>query len=282
MGLLEGKVVIVTGAGRGIGRAEAVAVAREGARVVCHDLGCDTEGEGRDDSVVREVVDQIRRSGGQAIGECSDIAERGVPDRLVELATREFGRVDGILSNAGIRRDRSVLKATPADLSRIWEIHVGGSFALCRAVAARLVDQREGGAIVLSTTPTAFFGSSRQAAGAAAGAAVTALTRSAAVELRKHGVRVNAVAATARTRLTEDLPLFQGIAAESMSAEHVTPLATFLLSDLGQDVSGEVLGVAGGRIYGFRSKETTGAFSHGGPWTPQEIADRLSEAARGA
>jgi NAD(P)-dependent dehydrogenase (short-subunit alcohol dehydrogenase family) len=136
-----------------------------------------------------------------------------------------------------------------------------------------MVDRKEGGSIVLCTGPSAFFGARGQAAIGAASAGIVALTRSAALELRKHRVRVNAIAPTARTRQTEDLPTFQGIQEGSMSPAHVAPIAVFLASPLAEDVHGEVLGIAGARAYAFRSRETTGAFSDGRPLSVREVRD---------
>ena len=269
---LAGKVVLVTGAGRGIGRAEALALARLGAKVVACDLGCDREGNGSDPSVVEEVVALIRGAGGEAVGTAEDVAAQGAAERLVELARTTFGRLDGVVQSAGIVRERTVLNLEPDDLDRVLDVHLRASFALTRAAARAMVDAGDGGSIVLTTGPVAFFGGARLSAPAAAGAAVVGLVRSAAVELRRHRIRVNAVAPTARTRATEHLPIFQGIGEGSMSPEHVAPVVAFLLTDRGADVSGEVLGVAGGRVYAFRTREATGAFSEGRPFEMEEIA----------
>ena len=277
---LEGKVVVITGAGRGIGRAEALLAARAGARIVVNDLGCDGEGRGSDRSVADAVVDEIRRDGGRAVASHDDVAADGAAEALVALALEKFGRIDAAVANAGITRERTLLNTEPDDLDAVLAVHVRASFALTRAAARAMVDRGEGGAILLTSGPGAFFGAARRAALSAAAAAVVAIARSAAVELRKHRIRVNALAPTARTRATEHLPTFQGIRADSMSAEHVAPVTGFLLSDLAADVSGEVLGVAGGRVYAFRTKETTGAFVEGRPFEIAEIRAAWNEITR--
>ena len=277
---LHGKVVLVTGAGRGIGRAEALALAGRGAKVVACDLGCDREGNGSDPEIVEAVVSEIRARGGEAVGAAEDIAAKGTAEHLVELAQSTFGRLDGVVQSAGIVRERTVLNLETEDLDRVLDVHVRGSFALTRAAARAMVDGGQGGSIVLTTGPVAFFGGARLGALAAGAAAVVGLTRSAAVELRRHRIRVNAVAPTARTRATEHLPTFQGIGADSMSPEHVAPVVAFLLSDRGADVSGEVLGVAGGRVYAFRTREATGAFSEGRPFEMEEIASVWNDITR--
>lgn len=280
VGCLEDRVVLITGAGRGIGLAEADLFAREGAKLVLNDLGCGPDGEGADPEVVEQAAARVRELGAEAVADAGDASEPEQAERLVALATERFGRLDAVVASAGIRRDRSVLKMADEDLGRVLDVHVRGGFALTRAAARALVDARRPGAIVLTAGPLAFFGSARQSAMAAASAALVGLVRSAAVELRKHGVRINAVAPTARTRQTDDLPLFQGVAPGSLSPGHVAPLAAFLASELAADVSGEVVGVAGGRIYTFRSRETTGAFVEGGAFTPEGVRDAWAEITR--
>jgi NAD(P)-dependent dehydrogenase (short-subunit alcohol dehydrogenase family) len=277
---LRGKVLVVTGAGRGIGRAHALYAASEGARVVVNDLGCDRDGNGSDPSIADGVVAEIRRAGGEAVASHHDVSDERTASALVALARERFGRIDAAIASAGISRERTVLNTELDDLDAVLGVHLRGSFALTRAVARALIDQGEGGSIVLTTGPAAFFGVAQKATGSAAGAAIAALVRAAAVELRKHDIRVNALAPTARTRATEHLPTFQGIREGSMSPEHVAPVAAFLISDLAADVSGEILGVAGGRVYALRSKETTGAFTESRPFTLEEIKAAFPEITR--
>ncbi|MDQ3035410.1 MAG: SDR family oxidoreductase [Myxococcota bacterium] len=277
---LEGKVVIVTGAGRGVGRAIALACAAEGARIVANDLGCDAEGLGADPAIADAVAAEIRSARGEAVASAHDVAAPGAASAIVERAIESFGRVDALISCAGIVADRSVLKSDDALVARVLDVHLRGNFALVRAAGQAMVDQKEGGAIILCTGPSAFFGARGQAVIGAASAGVVALTRSAALELRKHRVRVNAIAPTARTRQTEDLPTFQGIQEGSMSPAHVAPIAVFLASPLAEDVHGEVVGIAGARSYAFRSRETTGAFSDGRPLSVREVRDAWRDITR--
>lgn len=280
VGCLEGKVLLVTGAARGIGRAEAELFAREGARLVLSDVGCAADGTGADASVVEQAAASLRETGADVVSDAGDATHPEHAQRLVQLARERFGRLDAVVASAGIRRDRSVLKMGNEDLDRLLDVHVRGAFALTRAAATVFTDQREPGAVVLHSAPQAFFGSARQSGMAAANAAIVGMARSAAVELRKHEIRVNVIVPTARTRLTEDLPLFRSTPEGSMSAEHVAPLAAFLASDLAADVTGEVVGVAGGRIYTFRARETTGAFVEGRAFTPEGVRDAWSEITR--
>lgn len=281
MGLLEEKVAVITGAGRGIGLAVAEHFAAQGARLVLNDLGCGPEGNGADPSVVRAAVDRIRSRGGVATGDPSDVRDADSASTLVTRAIDEHGRIDCVVSCAGVRRDRSLRKMGADDVDAVLDVEVRGALSLLRAATEAMIDQREGGAIVLMAGPLAFFGGARQSLAAAGSAALVALARSAAVELRRHRIRVNAIAPTARTRLTDNLPLFQGVTEGSMGPQHVAPVASYLASDAASQVSGEVLGVAGGRVYAFRCRETTGAFVEGRPFTPEEVASSFDEIVRG-
>jgi NAD(P)-dependent dehydrogenase (short-subunit alcohol dehydrogenase family) len=278
--LLDGKVVLVTGAGRGVGRAHALACAAHGARVVLNDLGCDVHGHGSDPNVAAAVAAEITAAGGEALADATDVGERTGPERLVALAHDRFGRLDSVFSAAGIVAARTVMKMDEAQLDRMYEVHVRSAFTLVRVAARAMIDGGAGGSIVLHTAPVAFFGALRQSALGAMAAAVAGLARSAAIELRKHHVRVNAIAPTARTRTTEELPLFRGIAPGSMGPEFVGPLGVFLASDLSTDVTGEVIGVAGTRLYALRSRETPGHFGDGAPMTPEAIAQAWASAVR--
>lgn len=272
MGALENKVIVVTGAARGIGKAEALFFAHEGARVVVVDNGAAADGNGEDATLAFQVVEEIKRFGGEALGMHESVVDAASAERVIQKAAEVYGRLDGVVSNAGILREGIVQKTSDADLTAVFAVHVRGAFGLLRAAARVLIDQKEGGSIILTSGPVGFFGSIRQSALAAASGALFGLTRTAAAELKRHDVRVNALAPTARTRQTEELPMFKSIREDSMSPEHVAPIAGYLLSDLSKDVTGEILGVAGARAYAFRTRETAGAFSENRPFTIDEVA----------
>ena len=278
--LLEGRVVVVTGAANGIGRAVVELCAREGARLVVNDLGCDREGQGADPSVIERAASELRAAGAEVVADASDVAVAGVPAALVSAAKEHFGRLDGVVSCAGFLAERSVLKTDDALLSRVMDVHVRAPFALVRAAAALMVEQREGGSIVLASGPAAYFGARGQAALGAAHAALIALARSSALELRRHEVRVNAIVPTARTRANEELPTFAAIPEGAMSPAHVAAMVGYLLSALASDVNGEVVGVAGARAYALKTRETPGVFSEGGAADPRWYAEKFREAMR--
>jgi NAD(P)-dependent dehydrogenase (short-subunit alcohol dehydrogenase family) len=200
---------------------------------------------------------------------------------LVALCVERYGRIDGVVGCAGVVRERTLLHLSDDDLDAYLSTHVGAAFELTRSAARAMIDGGRGGAIVHATGAQAFFGSAQKAASGAASAAVVGLTRSAAVELRKHGVRVNAIVPTAHTRATADLPMFKGVREGSMSPEHIAPVVAHLLSDAAADVFGEVVGIAGGRLYALRARETTGIFSQGRPLTAEEIVNGWTDAMRG-
>ncbi|MBX3248884.1 MAG: SDR family oxidoreductase [Myxococcales bacterium] len=278
---LEGKAILVTGAGRGVGRAVSLELARAGGRLLLVDLGCDPEGLGADPAVVDAVVDEVRASGGEAHGLALDVTSVDAATRMLEEMDARFGGFDGVVAAAGVRRDRSVAKLAEEDLDAVLGVGLRAPTQLLRAASARAIERGRGASIVLCAGAAGFFGTARQGAMSAASAGLVALARSAAVELRRHAIRVNVVVPTARTRLTEDLPLFRGIAAASMMPEHVAPLFAYLLSDDAADVHGEVIGAAGGRLYALQSRETVGAFVEGRAFRADELGGLWGEITRG-
>ena len=272
MGILEGKVAVITGAGGGIGREHALAFAREGAKVVVNDLGGARDGSGEDISAAEEVVAEIRAGGGQAVASHHSVAIAAGAEGIVKTAIEAFGRVDVLVNNAGILRDKTFLKMDESMWDSVIAVHLKGTFLTSQAVARQLVAQGEGGRIVNTTSVSGMLGNFGQANYAAAKAGIYGLTRTMSIELQKQRITVNALAPIAKTRMTEDLPLFQGT--ETLTAAHIAPAALFLASDLCGDKTGYVLAVAGARMYAFKVVETSGRFkeSDDGVWTAQEIA----------
>jgi NAD(P)-dependent dehydrogenase (short-subunit alcohol dehydrogenase family) len=273
MGLLDGKVVIITGAGRGLGRAYARLFAREGAKIVANDTGGGPEGGGCDPSVAQAVADEIAHEGGAAVA-CADSAatEEGASG-VVAAAVKAFGRVDALVHNAGVLLDRSLFKMTLPQLDAVLAVDLRGTFLCSQAFARQVVAQGGGGRIVTTTSAVALTGSFGQANHGAAKAGVYGLTRALAVELQKHKITVNAVAPLARTRMTEELPALHGV--DGLTPEHVAPAALFLASGLCGERTGYVLAVAGSRVFSLKLVETQGRFKEadGGVWTAEEISE---------
>jgi len=280
MALVDGKVVLITGAGGGIGRAEALLFAREGARVVVNDLGGARDGSGSSDAAAAKVVDEIKAAGGDAVASFDDIATADGAQRLVQAALDAFGRVDVLVNNAGILRDKSLLKMDEAMWDAVIAVHLKGTFLCTQAAAKQMVSQGGGGRIVNTTSVSGMMGNFGQANYAAAKAGIYGLTRTAAIELQKHRITVNAVAPIAKTRMTEDLPMFQN-GMDALTPDHIAPAALFLGTDLCADRTGHVLAVAGQQMYIFKVVQSAGKFKDGTtPWTAQEIADHWESITR--
>jgi len=281
MGLLDGKVAIVTGAGGGIGRATALLLAREGAKVVVNDLGGARDGEGESQSPAEQVVATIEAAGGTAVPSFDSVATRQGAEAVVQKAVDSFGRLDIIVNNAGILRDKTLLKMTDSMWEAVIDVHLRGTFLCTQAAARQMIKQGEGGRIVNTTSVSGMMGNFGQTNYAAAKAGIYGITRTAAIELQKHGITVNAIAPIAKTRMTEDLPMFKDV--DTMSPEHVAPATLFLASELCEDRTGHVLAVSGNRMYAFKVVETRGRFREGNdPWTAHEIAEHWDSIVKGS
>jgi NAD(P)-dependent dehydrogenase (short-subunit alcohol dehydrogenase family) len=277
MALLSGKVAIVTGAGGGIGRATALALAKEGAAVLVNDLGGDREGNGNSRDLADAVVAEIRAAGGKAEASYGSVSDEATANALVDNAVKSFGRLDVLINNAGNLRDKTLLKLELADWQAVLDVHLTGTFLCLRAAAAKFKDQGQGGSIVNTTSVSGLVGNFGQANYSAAKAGIYGLTRTASIELQRFGIRVNAVAPLAKTRLTAELPLFEKIG-DSLSPEHVAPVHVYLASDLSREVTGVTLSVAGARISQFKLVESAGRHKDeaSGIWTPDEIAEQFA------
>jgi len=274
MGLLDGKVAIITGAGGGIGRSHALLFAREGAKIVVNDLGGPRDGTAADASAAEKVVAEIRGAGGQAQANHDNVATTEGAAGILKTAMDAFGRVDLLVNNAGILRDKTFLKMEESNFDAVIAVHLKGTFLVSQAVAKQLVAQGDGGRIVNTTSVSGMMGNFGQSNYAAAKAGIYGLTRTMSIELQKHRITVNALAPIAKTRMTEDLPMFQH-GRDALTPEHIAPAALFLASPLCGDRTGYVLAVAGARMYAFKVVETAGKFKDdaAGVWTPEEISE---------
>lgn len=273
MGLLDEKVAIITGAGNGIGRATALLFAKEGAKVVVNDVGGARDGSGSDHRAAETVVEEIRAAGGDARANFDSVATEAGANAIVKTAVDAFGRLDVMINNAGILRDKTLLKMDEAMWDTVQDVHLKGTFFCTRAAAQRMREQSSPGSIVNTTSISGLIGNFGQANYAAAKAGIYGFSRTASIELQRLGVRVNMVAPIAKTRMTEDLPMFEKV--DSMSPEHVAPAHLFLASELSRDLTGIVLGVAGGKMSVFKMVESAGRLKDeaGGVWSAHEIAE---------
>ncbi|MCU0691591.1 MAG: SDR family NAD(P)-dependent oxidoreductase [Polyangiaceae bacterium] len=281
MSLLEGKVALITGAGRGIGRAAALRLAAEGARVVINDTGAALEGIGTDPAVADAVATAVIRQGGKAVPSHDDISTAGGAAAAVQVALDAYGSLDVLVTSAGAASDRTLLKMDEASWDQVIGVNLRGTFLTLQAAARQMVAQGRGGRIVAMTGLAGYLGNFAQANLAAACGGVHGLVRTAAIELQKHKITVNAVAPLAKTRMTEALPILQGF--DNVTVEHVAPVVIMLASDLCGERSGAVVAVSGARVYGFRFMESPGKFRDDaqGVFTPQEVADHWHAIIRG-
>ena len=269
----DDRVAIVTGAGRGIGRAHAVELAARGARVVVADFGGDIDGSGASTAPADDVVGEIRAAGGEAVACYGSVAIEVEATAIVETALDTYGRLDVVVNNAGIHDPAPFEDLTLEQFRRMFDVHFFGTMMVTHAAWPYFL--RAGyGRVVNTTSVSGMMGNFGQANYAAAKAGIYGLTRTMSIELQKHKITVNALAPIAKTRMTEDLPMFQH-GRDALTPDHIAPAALFLASPLCGDRTGYVLAVAGARMYAFKVIETPGKFKDGdgGVWTPQEIAD---------
>jgi NAD(P)-dependent dehydrogenase (short-subunit alcohol dehydrogenase family) len=279
MGLLDGKVAIITGAGGGIGRAHALLMAKEGAKVVVNDLGGDRAGGGKGAELADAVVAEIKKAGGDAVANYDSVSTREGADGMLWSALSKFGKVDVLVNNAGVLRDRSFLNMSDADWNIVFDVHMKGTYYCSQAVARQLKVQGKGGRIINTTSVSGLMGNFGQANYSAAKAGIYGFTRTLSIELRKANVTVNAIAPVAFTRMTEDLAMLQAVpnAKEMLAPDHIAPIALFLASDLSADITGTIVGVQGAKVSIYRMIETAGTTPKGTSWTPQELRERWAE-----
>jgi len=276
MGVLDGKVAIVTGAGGGLGRCHALAFAKEGAKVVVNDYGVARDGSGPGTTMADSVVKEIRAAGGEAAANYESVATMAGAQAIVQTAVDAFGRVDILVNNAGILRDKTLLKMDEAMWDTVIAVHLKGTFAVTQAAAGRMVEQNQGGRIINTSSASGLIGNFGQANYGAAKAGIAGFTRVAAIEFAKYGITVNAIVPVAKTRMTEGLSSVP----DDFGPEKVSPFMVFLASDLAKDVTGRVFGIRGREILEYKYKITDGARAAGDAWTAQEIADRFNEITR--
>lgn len=285
-GICEGRVAVVTGAGRGIGREHALELGRQGAKVVVNDIGAELDGTGRSTGPAGEVVDAIVAAGGEAIANGDDVSDWEGSQQLVRSAIESFGDLHAVINNAGVIRDRMVFSATEAEFDDVIRVHLKGHFLVGRHAAAHWRDQAKAGAavsgrIINTSSGAGLLGSVGQAAYSAAKGGIASLTLVQAAELGRYGVTANAIAPVARTRMTEQV--FAETMAEptdgsfdAVAAENVAPLVAYLASESSTDVTGRVFEVEGGRIQLMDGFRHDGQVDIGRRWDPADIRDAVA------
>lgn len=267
----NGKVVIVTGAGNGIGRAHALALAEHGARVVVNDLGGAVDGSGSSPAA-EQTVELIRSFGGTASANTDSVATVEGGAGMVAHAVETYGRVDAVIHNAGILRDRSFAKMADEDVTSVLDVHLGGAFNVLRPAWPHMVAQGYG-RIVLTTSSSGLLGNFGQSSYGAAKAGLVGLMNVLSLEGARHGILVNALSPTAATRMTEGL---LGDLAEHFDPEHVAAVATYLASEQ-CTLSRQILSVGGGRVARIFTGVTPGWYSGTDPATPDDILAAIDE-----
>src|SRR5215467_4212957 len=275
MGMFDGKVAIITGSGSGIGRSHALAFAKEGAKVVVNDLGGDRSGGGKASEAADRVVLEIKTAGGEAVANYESVATREGAESILWTALSKYGRVDILVNNAGVLRDRSFLNMSDADWEIVQNVHLKGTFYCSQLVGRFLKVQGKGGRIINTTSVSGLLGNFGQANYSAAKAAIYGLTRTLAIEFAKANVTVNAIAPVALTRMTEDLAMFKGATVDQIGPQFISPAVLFLASDFAADITGQVLGVEGPRLFLYQMEKTDGLEKDPkrGYWTPEEIRE---------
>jgi NAD(P)-dependent dehydrogenase (short-subunit alcohol dehydrogenase family) len=280
---VAGKVAIVTGAGRGIGRGIALLLAREGARVVVCDIGASLEGAGTDASPAHDVVDEIKKGGGDAIASTLSIAEPKNADEIVKAALTAFGRVDILVNNAGILRDRIFHRMSWSDWSDVLAVHLNGSFNMSRACAVVFREQNSG-AFVHMTSTSALVGNFGQANYMAAKFGIVGLSRGIALDMQRFKVRSNCIAPFAWTRMIDSIPAeTPGEKArvermQQMTPEKIAPLTVYLGSDAADGITGQIFGVRNNEIFLFSQPRPVRTIHRSDGWTPEKIEQQLKGA----
>jgi NAD(P)-dependent dehydrogenase (short-subunit alcohol dehydrogenase family) len=287
---LTGKVAIVTGAGRGIGRAHALALADAGAKVVVNDLGATLAGEGGDLSPAQEVVQEIEARGGEAVADVANVADFDQAGQLVQRALDAFGRLDILVNNAGILRDRMLVNMTEDEWDAVINVHLKGHFAPTRHAAAHWRERTKQGEdvkarVINTSSPSGVFGNVGQTNYGAAKAGIAAFTVIAAQELQRYGVTVNCIAPNARTRMTEET--FDMTAPpdgfDPLDPSNMAPVIVALSADEAQGITGQVFHVWGGAVNALRGWTAGELFERAEKWDADELlADLLSRFPDGA
>jgi len=283
--MLDNKVVVVTGAGGGIGRDIALAMAAEGARVVVNDIGASVAGEGQDTGPAQRVVDEIRAAGGTAVANTDSVSEAASAARIVATAVEAFGRIDAVVNNAGILRDRFFHKMSAEEFDSVIKVHLYGSFHVSRAAAPHFKDQGSGSYVHMTST-SGLIGNFGQANYSAAKLGIAALSKSIALDMQKFGVRSNCISPFAWSRMIGSIPTetpeeqARVDRLKQMTPAKIAPLAVCLASDAATDVSGQIFAVRNNEIFLMSQPRPLRSVHRSEGWSPQSVASHALPALR--
>lgn len=283
--MVEGKVVVVTGAGGGIGRDIALAMARHGARVVVNDIGAGVDGAGGSAGPAQQVVEEIRALGGEAAPNTDSVAEAASAARIVQCALDSFGRIDAVVNNAGILRDRFFHKMSVDEWDAVIKVHLYGAYFVSRAAATHFKEQNAG-AMVHMTSTSGLIGNFGQANYAAAKLGIAALSKSIALDMRKFNVRSNCIAPFAWSRMIGAIPTdteeqkARVAKIQQMTPDKIAPLAVYLASDAAREVNGQIFSVRNNELFLISQPRPVRSVHRSEGWTPRSIAEHAMPAMR--
>jgi NAD(P)-dependent dehydrogenase (short-subunit alcohol dehydrogenase family) len=279
-GIVDGKVVVVTGAGRGIGAAIARLMAAHGAKVVVNDIGVSLEGSGADQAPAQQVAAEIKKAGGEAVANADSVAEFGSAAKIIQCALDNFGRIDCVVNNAGILRDVIFHKMTEDDWDSVVNVMLKGAFNTCRH-AADHYRRQESGSFVHMTSTSGLIGAMGQVNYGAAKLGMVGLSKNIAVDMQRFNVRSNCIAPVAWTRMTASIPPKDPAAArrveqrKQVTPEHNAPLAVFLASDGAKDVTGQVFSTRKNEIFLMSQSRPLRGIHRSEGWTPETCAEHM-------
>ena len=278
MGRLDGKVAVITGAGGGIGREHALLFSQEGAKVVVNDPGGSRDGTGDSDAADR-VVEEIKTTGGEAIASKMAVGTAETAAEIMQAAIDKFGRLDVLVNNAGILRDRTILKMSSDEWEDVIRVHLTGTFTCLQAAARIMKVQGTGGRIINTSSTSGLLGNFGQANYGAAKAGIYGLTRVAAIEFAKYDITVNAIAPMAMTRMLESLPgIDEEVVSKSLAPERIAPIVAFLATESAAHISGMTFGVEGNELFTYRMLTSHGVTrQETSRWTIDAIEESLKE-----
>jgi NAD(P)-dependent dehydrogenase (short-subunit alcohol dehydrogenase family) len=276
--ILKDRVAVITGAARGIGREIALLMAQLGALVVVNDYGGSEAGQGTTQAPANEVVEEIRKAGGQAVASYDSVATMAGGERIVQMAIDAFGRLDIVVNNAGILRDRMIFNMTEEEWDAVIDTHLKGTFAVTRAAAPRMKEQRSGRFVNMTST-SGLVGNIGQANYAAAKLGIVGLTKVVALDMARYNVTANCISPFAWTRMIGTIPTETAAQKarvekiKKMSPAHIAPVAAFLASEAAKDITGQVIGVRGKEIMLFGHMRPIMRVHHAEGWTVERLAE---------